>query len=200
MLPAGPAQDHNQDQHRELHTEADHASARSGKKERADGQKPKNADDNPSLFPNFAKHQGNQCDWKDQLDESGKVIAIHVRTKRDAAVTHFAKPVEFPIEGQLLEDPEDRDQKAKAHDEPDKGAPSGGGAEYLSGKEKNYAVGDQEIQLHARVVSGYRGAKQKLPQSQQCKPDEWEKERRDDDFLLLVVIVEAEARRPENEQ
>ena len=72
------------------------------------------------------------------------MIAIHVRAKGNAAITHLAKPVELSVESEVLQDAEERHHEAKTHPEPDKSTPVLERAESLGGKKENERVGKEE--------------------------------------------------------
>ena len=147
-------------------------------------------------LPRIERHQR---DGDDQLDESGEVIAIDVRAEGDAAVAHFAEPVELTVEGDLLQDAEDGDEETENHDEPDEAAPIVGVAEGLGGEEQEDGVGKEESQVHAGVVGGSGGVQQKLGQRDDRKQNERGQKRREDDFLVVIVCA-VEQHRPEEEE
>src|SRR5260370_6227775 len=88
------------------------------------------------------------------------MIPIHIRPKRNASVTHFAKPVKFPVEGQVLENAENADQEAENHSEPNEAAPVLKRAKSLHGEKEEDQVGDKKQELHPRAI-GRRGAMKK---------------------------------------
>src|SRR5260370_8129977 len=88
------------------------------------------------------------------------MIPIHVGPKRNTSVTHFAKPVKFPVEGQVLENAEDADQKTEKHPEPNEAAPILKRAESLHSEKEEDQVGDNKQELRPRAI-GRRGAMKK---------------------------------------
>src|SRR5260370_1237014 len=88
---------------------------------------------------------------------------------------HFAKPVKFPVEGQVLENAENADQEAEKHSEPNEPAPILKGAESLHSEKEKDQVGEEKQEFHPSVIGG-RGAMQKpLRADKHVKPRQLEK-------------------------
>src|SRR5256885_11555315 len=162
MLSYGTTQKHEQNEKRDLHGETDDSSARGRKEECTDGYERQNAHDSPTLAPDLAEDQRDQSNGNDQLRKTGEVIAVHIGTKRDTAVAHLTKPVEFTVERQVLEDAENADDKSQAHKKPDKGAPVLASTKGLVRQKENKDIGDEQLQLDSRVVRRSCGAENEL--------------------------------------
>ncbi len=200
VAAAGAAQQRDQEEQADLDAEADDASARGGEEERADRKQRADGDDEPAFAADLAENERHERNGNHQLDESGEVVAIDVWAERNSAIAHFAEPVELPVEGELLEDAERGDEKAENHDEPDVAAPIVGIAEGLRGEEEDEDVGDEEVELHARVVGGRGGAEEQLAERDGGQQDERRKQRGDVDALLVVALVEIKEEGPEKEE
>src|SRR5215469_4137599 len=137
MFSAGTAHQHQEGKNTNLSAKADHSAAGGRQKQRANGQEPEDTDDEPAFLPNLAENQRNERDWDDQLGKSREVVAVDVRTKRNSAIAHLTEPVQFAVEGKLLQDAQNRHKKTEYHDEPDESAPLVRGAEDLRDKEEN---------------------------------------------------------------
>ena len=64
------------------------------------------------------KSQGN-----DQFHKAREVIAIHVRPEGNSAIAHFAEPVEFSVESEVLQNSKDGDGKSQSEQKPGERAP-----------------------------------------------------------------------------
>src|SRR5260370_38014563 len=82
---------------------------------------------------------------------------------------HLAEPVELSVEGKVLENAEDADQKPEKHPEPNKAAPILKGAESLHGKKEENQVGDEKQEFRARGVGRSSGMEKPLAAKQQGK-------------------------------
>src|SRR5580698_9267698 len=200
MAAAGAAQQRDQKEQADLDAEAHDTPTRGGKEERADRKQRADGDDEPAFAANLAENERHERNGYHQLDESGKVIAVDVWAEGNSAVAHLAEPVEFPVEGELLENAERGDEKTENHDEPDVAAPIVGIAEGLRGEKEDEDVGDEEVELHARVVSGGGGAQEQLAERYGGQQDERRKQRRDVDALLVVALVEIKEKGPKKEE
>ena len=200
VAAAGAPEQRDQEKQAHLDAERDDASAGSAKKERADREQSADGDDEPALAADFAEHERHERNGDDEFGESGEMVAIDVWAEGDAPVAHLAEPVELPIESELLEDAERGDEKTENHDEPDVATPVVGVAEGLRGEEEDEDVGDEEIELHARVVGGGGGAEEQLPERDGGEQDERREKRGDVDALLVVALVEIKEEGPEEEE
>ena len=108
---------------RKLHTKAHDAAARSREEERGDRHDREERHDGEAFAADSAEHQRNQRQGQDQLHQSREVVAIHVRTERYASVAQFTEPIEFPVEGQMLQNAEHADHKTESHAKPHEAAP-----------------------------------------------------------------------------
>src|SRR5208337_5021434 len=88
-----------------------------------------------------------------QLSKSRKVISVHVRPERNPAKTHDAKPIEFSVECQVLENPKQANEETQSHEKPDKPAPVVPARVNLRHQKQHDQVSDQELQFNARVIA-----------------------------------------------
>src|SRR5713101_8978994 len=107
------------------------------------------------------------------------MIAVHVGTKGNPAVAHFAEPIEFAVKGQVLQDAEDGHEKPKRHDEPHEEAPVVRGTKRLGSEEKKESQGGQEQKIDACVVGRSGATKEKLPQGKKDESEQGRQKRRD---------------------
>src|SRR5260370_8727491 len=164
-VPASSApQDHEQGEDPDFGGKAEHAAAGSGEGKGANGQQRENGRGKPALAAHFAEDQGNQSDGNDQFGESREVIAIDVRSERNTAVAHFAKPEEFAVEGEVLKNSEDGHEKPEGHHKPHETAPIFGGAKGLAGEKQKDGVGEQELQFEPSVIRRSGALKNNLPE------------------------------------
>src|SRR5260370_5567361 len=134
-VPASSApQDHEQGEDPDFGGKAEHAAAGSGEEKGADGQQRENGHGKPALAAHFAEDQGNQSDGNDQFGESREVIAVDVRSEGTAPLAHCPQPIDFAVEGEVLKNSEDRDEKSQGHHKPDETAPIFVGATGLAGE------------------------------------------------------------------
>ena len=168
--------------------------------ERTDRQQRADRDDGPAFAADLAENERHEGNGDDEFNEAGEVVAVDVWAERDAAIAHLAEPVELAVEGELLEDAERGHEETENHDEPDVAAPVVGIAEGLRREEEDEDVGDEEIELHARVVGGGGGAEEQLAERDGGQQDERREQRRNVDALLVVALVEIKEECPEEEK
>src|SRR5260370_19099680 len=101
---------------------------------------------------------------------------------------HLAEPVELSVEGKVLENAEDADQKPEKHPEPNKAAPILKGAESLHGKKEENQVGDEKQEFRARGVGRSSGMKKPLAANQQGKRRHRRGQMRIKNFVLTTQI------------
>ena len=61
--------------------------------------------------PDFPQHERHQCNRDHQFGKASEVIPVHVGTKRQSAIAHLAKPIQFSVERQVLQDAEQTETK-----------------------------------------------------------------------------------------
>src|SRR5580692_2039283 len=116
------------------------------------------------------------------------MVAIHIGAERNATIVHLAKPIELSVKGQVLQDPEDGDQKPETHHEPDKAAPVLERSEHLTGQKEEKDIGKQKLEFHAGVVGGGGAMKEPLAKGDQQERDNRQKQRRNDELMLRRQI------------
>src|SRR5580658_1998839 len=116
------------------------------------------------------------------------MIAVHVRTERNASIVHLAKPIELAVKSELLQDAEDGDQKSETHHKPDEAAPVLDRPEGLRSQKEKKDIGKEEGDFHSRSVGRSGLMKQPLAESDDQQRDKRQKQRRNDDLMLLVEI------------
>ena len=97
------------------------------------------------------------------------MVAIDIRTKRYAPVGEFANPVEFSIEGEVLENAEHADYEAEAHSKPHKCAPVLKRAKRLHAQKQKKQGSQQKQQLNACAEGRCGRAKEPLAQADEKK-------------------------------
>ena len=200
VAASGATQQCDQEEQADFDAKSDDASARSGEKQRADREQSADGDDEPAFAAHLAENERHERNGDDEFGEGGEVIAIDVGAEGNPAVAHLAKPVELAVECELLKDAECRDEETKNHDEPDVAAPVVGKAEGLRREEEDEDVGDEEVELHARVVGGGGGAEKQLAERDGGEQDQRREQRGDVDALLVVASVEIKKERPKEEE
>src|SRR5258705_9116834 len=95
------------------------------------------------------------------------MIAVGIRSKWNAAIAHLAKPIEFPVEGQVLKNAEAADQEPETHAEPDKASPVLQSPESLNGKEKEDQVGKEQEEFNSCVEG--RGRSEERRVGKECR-------------------------------
>src|SRR5579863_10774042 len=95
VLSESAAKNHPKEQDTELHKEANESSTRCGKNQGTDRNNRKETDKEPAFAADLSKHQRHQGERNDELGKTGKMVAIHVGPERNAAESHFTKPVKL---------------------------------------------------------------------------------------------------------
>jgi len=119
LLARGAAEDHPKSNSGKLAAETDDAAPGGGEQQGSDLNDGKDSDDKQALTTNLAQDQGNQRYWNGEFGKTCKVIAVHVGSEGNAAVAHLAKPVELPVESEVLKNSEDGHAERENHHEPD---------------------------------------------------------------------------------
>src|SRR5262249_38760146 len=140
----------------------------------------------PALATDLTENQRNEGNRYGKLRETCEVIAVHIGTKRNAAIAHLAEPIEFSVEGQMLEYSETSDEEGQQHAEPEKSSPVLQRAKRLRRKEHENYIGDQQLEFESRGVGRGRAAKEKLHRDYRGDRDERRQNAWNNDFLFTV--------------
>src|SRR5712692_8726123 len=159
--PAAARPDQNRQQ-AELHQESRDPAAGGGQEERADRQDGEQGRQRQQVSPHCPEHQDGQPRRRQQLNQSGKVVAVDVRPEGDAAVAQFAHPVELSIEGEMLDDPKDGNDKAQRQQEPDEAPPLLERAKRLHRQKEQNQIGRQHEEFYLGQIEVHREAGQVL--------------------------------------
>ena len=143
MLGANLVDQQQKSEKHQLNTETDDSSSGSRKNQRHDRNDSEQAHENKSLPADLAQYQRNKRQGNQQFRKSRKMVSIYVRPKRNASIPHFSKPIEFPVEGQVLEDPEKGDEETKAHQKPDELSPLAASVKHLIQQVNHNQVSDE---------------------------------------------------------
>ena len=122
------------------------------KSKRNDGYKCEQGDEKKPFAPDFPQHERHKRNRNHQFRKASKMIPVHVRTKGQSAIAHLAKPIQFPVERQVLQDAKNGDEKSQSHQEPYQPSPVTRLQVGLGHQVNQDQVGDQELQLYARVI------------------------------------------------
>src|SRR5579859_195361 len=135
-----------------LDSKADDTSPGCGIKKSADRNHGQHSDQKPAFAADLSEHEWNQGEGNNQFRKSREMIAVHVWAERDSSEVHLADPVKLAVKRKMLKDAENGDKKSENHHKPGETAKVFNGPECLRRHENNQNVGDQELQLHRRVV------------------------------------------------
>jgi len=197
MFAAGAAEEDDGEKKKQFDGETDDAAARGGENDGNDGHQSKETDHDAAFLAYFAKRKRHKRDGNGELRESGEMIAIDVRTEWDSAVTHFAKPIEFPVEREVLENSEAADEKSHQHGEPEKFAPVLHGAESLRGEKNQNDVCKQQLEFNSRGEERRGAMEEDLREDDTGKREKRRENGRQSDFFFLI---QNEKHRPDEKQ
>src|SRR5579863_10543655 len=125
------------------------------------------------------------------------MVSIYIRAEGNAAKAHLAKPIELSVEREVLQYAEYGHQESETHSEPDKAAPVVDRPECLAGQKNDKDVGEEKLELHARVVGRGRAMKSPLAKDEKRKSKKRQKQRRNNELKFPRVIG---AHRPDEKE
>src|SRR5690242_1234508 len=118
MFAAGSLEQNKRKQKNQFDAKGDNSAAGSGQEQGTNRQESKKTDYETTFATDFSQHKGNQRNGDHELCESGEMVPVDVGTEGDPAIAHFAKPIEFAVESELLKNPEAGHQEREQHDKP----------------------------------------------------------------------------------